>query len=104
MDWFAKCLGKIETGPVFAEVLRVAQEFVHLNRRRKADGDGVKVPIADRVLYLLDYHLSGPSFGPDLKFPALLLLRDHELDVGAANVDHQNLFFMPVVGRLPDRG
>ncbi len=51
---FPERFGKIKSGPVLAEVFRVCHDFAVPHRGGKSDRDRVEIPIARRILDLLD--------------------------------------------------
>src|SRR6202030_2130778 len=79
---------KIEIEPPFAQVFGVANDFAVADRRRKTDRDIFELPISTIRLKTLDKVLrSHPRSG--IKRAALVPLH-YQLDVGAADIDHQS--------------
>src|SRR3954468_7194077 len=89
-DRLTKGFPKIETSPAFAEILRFHRNLAVYDRRWEPDGDGVVFPVRDGFLCLLheEPRCESPA---GREFPALGPARDHQLDVGTADVDDENL-------------
>ena len=99
---FPERFGKIKSHPVFAQMFRVRHDFPVPDRGGKSDRDRVESPIARRILDLLD-RLLRRELRTGLKLPALFLLRDHHLDVRAADVDDEDFLHARSLGTILDR-
>ena len=88
--WFAQSFLEIESPPARAEMFRLAYDATILDRRGKSDRDRVELPIAKQRFHL-QQHVARRQVRAGFEF-ALLLARNHQLHVRAADVDHENLF------------
>src|SRR5690242_7947636 len=67
----------------------IPDNFPGANRRRKSDRDGVELPVARRFLELGN-EIARLHLRAGIELTSLRVL-DHQLDVGAADIDDQGL-------------
>src|ERR1017187_3941298 len=93
-DGVPERLGEIKPHPASAEIVRFAQRMVVNHGSRVAYRDDVVIPVLGDSLYIPDHPAGGHGWaGGNL---ALLgLSGGQQLDVSAANIDHQNSASFP---------
>src|SRR6266571_1860323 len=89
-DWFAKRLLEGKSNPSLAQMFWLTQDALVAHGRWEPYRDRVEFPVADQWFHL-GHERAGRQVQPGFEF-SFVTRRDHQFDVGSADIDDQNLF------------